>query len=87
MTAPGSTPVRMPIIRNANRLRSAGTGAVSASRSHHLYSVREAEVRSPSNTALTAPSNNVITLTIATCWGSPPDSCASIACSLHATLW
>ena len=62
MTAPGRTPVRIPIIRNANRLRSAGTGAVPASRSHHLYSVREAEVGGPSNTALTTPSNNVIAL-------------------------
>ena len=62
MTAPGRTPVRIPIIRSANRLSSAGTGAVPTSRSHHLYSVREAEVGSPSNTALTTPSNNVITL-------------------------
>jgi hypothetical protein len=57
------TPVRIPIIRNANRLSSAGTGAVPASRSHHLYSVREAELGSPSNTALITPSKNVITLT------------------------
>jgi hypothetical protein len=63
MTAPGRTPVRIPIIRNANRLCSAGTGAVPTSHSDHLYSVREAEVGSPSNTALTTPSKNVITLT------------------------
>jgi hypothetical protein len=34
-----------------------------ASRSHFLYSVREPEVGSPSNTALAIPSKCVITLT------------------------
>ena len=63
MTAPGHTPVRIPIIRNANRFRSEETGVVPASRAQHLYSVREAEVGSPSNTALITPSNNAIALT------------------------